>query len=240
VKNQELSTDDFSGLQKLAEARGNIYKLLSQIYLYEPSKELIKGLCEAKFLCYLSNVSSEYLQACKILEDFLKTLKGNGEYKSVRQEYMNLFVVPSRQYVRPYESVYRDKQFGSDKASGLVMGESTTAVKRFYTQAGVKISPIYTNLPDHFGLELQFMHLLCMRESEAWKQREKDKSFQYLELQRLFLKDHLAQWSNEVCTEIVRLAKRDFYKAIAEITKRYVAQDCAEVDLLIRETNKNN
>jgi TorA maturation chaperone TorD len=233
-----LSEKNFSENQKLAEARGNIYNLLSQIFLFEPSKEFLKGINETKFLYYLSNVSNVYLKAREILEDYLKSLKGDKEYISLRQEYMNLFLVPGRQYVRPYESVYKDKQFGSKKASGLMMGESTTAVKKFYKQSGAKISDGQKNLPDHFGLELEFMSFLCKKEAEEWKNNNESLANNYFFKQKSFLENHLIQWIYDFCSELASLAKLDFYKGVAMITREFVRQDFELVETMIKKLKK--
>lgn len=215
----------FHDFSQLAEARSNLYKLFANLYLREPSKELIKKMREKEFLSHFSKVS-QGASGVKRLERFLKKFDEEN-YNELKQEYMNLFTIPANQYVKPYESVYRDR--------GLVMGESTIAVKKMYKRAGAEISHEYKGLPDHFGLELEFMHFLCQREADAWKLKDKDLVLKYLRVQRAFLEDHLTRWTDDFCSEVAALAKLDFYKGVAEITKGYVTQDLEEVELLTRE-----
>jgi anaerobic sulfite reductase subunit A len=46
-----------------------------------------------------------------------------------------------------------------------------------------------------------------------------------LEVQRVFLNDHLGKWSPKLVADILKSASGDFYKAVAMITRGYVEMD---------------
>ncbi|HID27108.1 MAG TPA: hypothetical protein EYP22_04675 [Methanosarcinales archaeon] len=67
-------------------------------------------------------------------------------------------------------------------------------VKKFYEANGFSISEDYKDLPDHVGLELE-------------------------SAQKKFFEDHLIKWVPNLCEEIIKKSKSDFYKGIARITR---------------------
>lgn len=231
----QSTINNFETFKELAEARGNIYSLLSQFFLQEPSKEIINAIRGSGFLKHFSNFL-EALGKVNLFKEYLfNNLKRDEEFQRLKQEYMNLFKVPGPKYVKPYESVYRDGQFGHGKAQGFVMGKSTIEVKKFYRQAGAKISNNHKDLPDHFGLELAFMQFLVKKELDAWKHENKKCAVKYLDLQNSFLTIHLTQWSDDFCLELSKLTNNDFYRGLAEITRRYISKDKSEVEQILKE-----
>ena len=47
----------------------------------------------------------------------------------------------------------------------------------------------------------------------------------YLEVQRDFLDEHLGEWVPKFAADILKAPRREFYKAVAKITKGYVEMD---------------
>lgn len=209
-------------MKSLVEARRNFYKFLASVYLESPSHELISTILDPSFLQDLvetfGNSNSEYFL------NFSKRFDGN--YETVKQDYMDLFRVPLSKYVTPYESVYRDKRIVAGREVGrLLMGESTLAIKKIYAKAGLEISKDFAELPDHLGTELYFMHHLCEMGKNAWEKEEKEEALKLLKIERDFLNNHLSKWVSDVCDEIVKKAETDFYKGIATITKVFIFED---------------
>jgi len=78
---------------------------------------------------------------------------------------------------------------------------------------------------DHIALELQFMTHLCEKTSTAIKDGDLSDAKKYLEVQRDFLNEHLGKWVPELTADILKSAKREFYKAVAKITRGYIEMD---------------
>ena len=54
-----------------------------------------------------------------------------------------------------------------------------------------------------------------------------------LEVQRDFLNEHLGKWVPKLSADILKSARREFYKAIAKITEGYVEMDKKLVEELL-------
>ena len=74
---------------------------------------------------------------------------------------------------------------------------------------------------------------LSSKTSEALKNHKNAEVKKYLEVQRDFLNEHLAKWVPKLAADILKGAKREFYKAIAKITEGYVKIDVEAVSEMI-------
>ena len=78
--------------------------------------------------------------------------------------------MPGPDYVPPYGSVYRDGPNGPPgtwQGRPTLWGPSSVAVAQAYREAGLALAPGGPQVPDHIGLELQFMQHLCACEAGA-------------------------------------------------------------------------
>lgn len=169
-------------------ARANIYTFFSVLFLEEPSNETIK-------------IFPDILNA---LSDIIKNTISSITYEieEIKEDYNGLFVSVGSKYLKPYESVYTD--------NGLVNSKTTNAVKKFYTDAKVNIKD-YDDLPDHIGLELNFMAYLCKQDM--------------VKEQKEFLENHLCKWINEFCDNLMKKSSTDFYKVIGKLLNSYIEYD---------------
>lgn len=208
-------------LRLLAQVRSSKYKLLASMYAKEPPKERIVKMLDKEFLSELSRVFDEP-SSLDVLQRFAGTYVDDKEsYEELRSEYVRLFVVPSKGYVRPaYESVYRE---------GLLYQQSTMAVMEMYRREGLEVSEEYKELPDYIGLELGFMHLLIERELKVWEIGSVSEALSCLNTQKDFLEQHLLKWVPDLCDEIVKNTKHEFWEGVARITKAFLV---SEMDLL--------
>ncbi|MFN3481209.1 MAG: molecular chaperone, partial [Thermodesulfovibrionales bacterium] len=162
------------------DVKGRLYAFLSSLFIMEPSKGHVHDLRDI-----MNILGFPDLKLCRI-----------GE---LTREYYDLFVVPNPRYVRPYESVYRDRipiDFVGNPEQGLMprrryirgllMGRSTMDVLRYYREAGVYPS---TDLPDHLGNELAFLSYLLKKAKEVGSESDK-----FLRLYEKFKKDHPLKW----------------------------------------------
>ncbi|MCS4541100.1 MAG: molecular chaperone TorD family protein [Euryarchaeota archaeon] len=244
-----MSEKNFKDFEELAEARSNIYNFFSLIYSFKPSKEFVEKIKDKNFLLALRSFSGSIFAS---LSKFIENSELNTLLNELEIEYTRLFTAPGLDYVPPYESVYKDKwtieysgvpEAGlspkTEVVEGLLYGKSTVAVKEKYRKAGVKISENCKDLPDHIGLELEFMHYLTNKEFEAWKSRDKDSAIKFLEMQKEFLTEHLITWAPKFCSKVKESSKHIFYKTIAKLTKEYIELEHKEMDLLIEEAKKS-
>jgi len=157
----------------------------------------------------------------------------------VRQDYVDLFVVPGPRYVAPYESVFRDRWLlptllkpgsnpgeASREIKGLLMGESTMAVRRCYQDAGVLPSE---DLPDHIGNELRFMALLW-----AKRYREQPESQAVSAARRSFRDGHILKWIGDLRMKVAERERTGFYSAALGVAETLL-RDEAEWDVACEE-----
>lgn len=151
--------------------------------------------------------------------------------RELEQEYGDLFVVPSPKYAAPYESVYRDawllpcapsdpSQGGSANVmvKGLVMGESTLAVRRCYLDAGLVPAE---ELPDHIGNELRFMAYLWHREAEAPSRNGEPMSRH----RARFRDEHLLKWIGPLRERILKSERLGFYSMALQVVEVVLQND---------------
>jgi TorA maturation chaperone TorD len=208
-----------------AEARGNMYLFLSCVYLQPPKRALVRSIVEKEFLEHASSLFNP--KAVVFLKKFAAVAEIEKNFASLKQEYMDIFVVPTGQYVTPFEDAYLRK---------TAAGERAVAVRRMYLKAGAEKDLTFKKFPTHIGAELSFMGFLCEREAVAirsekggppWdqKKRKATDSIRYRELQIRFLQEHLNAWFPQLNRSIQAKAKSQFYRGLALITEEFLARD---------------
>ena len=87
-----------------AKARANMYRFLSNVYLLPPSKDFLHQIVAKKeFLEELSVLFGKSTVAA--LREFATTVDIDKDLSSLKQEYLDLFAVPTGRYVTPFEDV---------------------------------------------------------------------------------------------------------------------------------------
>ncbi len=224
--------------QQNAEARGNMYGFLATVYLRPPKQGFVRHVVAEDFLEELSSLFGG--EAVAALKNFAATAHSDKAIPSLKQEYMDLFAVPTGRYVTPFEDVYRGKPVESKQERGPLMGERAIAVRRIYREAGAEMDQECKELPTHIGVELSFMSFLCEMEAAAirndegdalqhQKERKTTDSSRYRELQVRFLQEHLNDWFPQLSQSIQANAKSPFYKGLTLIAEEFLALDTASL-----------
>jgi TorA maturation chaperone TorD len=218
-------------------ARGNMYRILSTIYLCPPEPEFLRRFLDRDFLEELSLVSGgravEDLISCAATTDLDK------DFASLKQEYMALFAVPTGRYVTPFEDCYWGMTVEGKRERRPLMGERAVDVRRMYRRAGAKMDQSCKELPTHIGVELSFMSYLCDEEAAVVCSeggdvpegqpdgRNVEVSIRYRELQIRFLREHLNEWFPQLSRVIQAKARSRFYRGLALFTEEFLARDMA-------------
>ena len=120
----------------------------------------------------------------------------------------------------PFESVWREDR---------LIGESTVAVIESYAQAGfADIEPV-AGPQDHIAVELKFIALLALRETEAWRANQPDQAGQRLIQQRDFLDHHLTTWAPRWASTLALDSREPLFTALAGLLKAGLEQAGAEL-----------
>lgn len=234
-KAASLNPDAVSA-QEDARTRGTMYRFLSTIYVSPPEQDLVRQITEKEFLEELSTLFGD--KAVAELKEFADGFDKNFAF--LRQEYMDLFAVPTGRYVTPFEDVYQGATGEGEPAKGPLLGPRAVSAIRMYREAGAEMDRACKELTTHIGVELSFMSFLCEREAEAIPHEkgearpdpspgEAANSGKYRELQIRFLKEHLNDWFPRLSRSIQANAKSRFYRGLARITEEFLAQDTASL-----------
>jgi TorA maturation chaperone TorD len=234
-KAASLNPDSVS-TQEEALTRGTMYQFLSTIYLSPPEQDLVRQVTEKNFLGELSSLFGD--KAVAELKEFAAGF--DKDFASLRQEYMDLFAVPTGRYVTPFEDVYQGATKEGKPVKGPLLGPRAVSVIRMYREAGAEMDRACKELATHIGVQLSFMSFLCEREGEAiphekWDARpdsspgEAANSVKYRELQIRFLKEHLNDWFPRLSRSIQANAKSRFYRGLALLTEEFLARDTASL-----------
>ncbi len=194
--------------QKARESleRSNLYGLLSIIFKKEATSQLIERIRNSE----ISRVLGES-------EIQLYDMPENEILPKLAVEYTMLFLGPGK-HISPHESVHRN-------GKGLLYGDSTLDVKKFYKNCDFVLSPLYKGIPDHIAVELEFMQHLAKRESTSWKERNRDKAMKFQRMQKRFLSEHLNKWVSAFCEKVEMRAELSFYKGFARLTAQFIESE---------------
>lgn len=201
-------------LAATARQRGAVYGLLSRCYVGEIDKVLLARLKDERFAEAMTAVGLPFDRAelCRPAEGLLEELA---------VDYAWLFLGPG-EHLSPHESVQRP-DVGKD--SQQFWGPATAQVKQFIEACGFAYDDDFNGIPDHIGVELEFMAQLCMAEAEAWQRHKPTLARQYQGHQKRFLEHHLLIWVPSFCEKVAQRAQMSLYRFIAQLTGDFVAAD---------------
>lgn len=201
----------------IAADRERTYGFLASLCLEPPAESVLSTIRDGSILLTLreAGAGEKALAALSELVDAVQA--GSAQLQQdLESEHTALFVLASG--VVPHESAYLDP-------ARRVGTRITTDVSRFYENAGASILEQCTEMPDHLGLELEFMAFLCRVEQQL--DGSSDQAFldQCVKLQKQFLEQHLSRWAYRCCDEILKTATGGFYKAVAHLIADFLKSD---------------
>ncbi|MFQ6082704.1 MAG: molecular chaperone [Candidatus Aminicenantia bacterium] len=217
MKNTKLSE-----LCEMAQQRSNVYGLLAVIYGQEPTEEFLREMKKIGLVKGLLDLGFQFE------EDFLKKPE-NELALELAVEFARLFLGPDK-HISPYESVYHKRE----GEQGLLWGEVTVEVKKMIEASGLQFKKDYGGIPDHIGIELEFMSKLIRKEKQAWKKKDVATAIKLLKIEKRFIDEHLSMWVPLFCEKIIGEAKLNFYREMAKLTKEFILSEGKEITQLIR------
>lgn len=170
-------------------------------------------------LIYLEEPNAQLL-------DLLKNV-GLGTSSSLEDlavEYARLFIGPGKHFA-PYESVQRADD------SGKYWGNATVVVKKIIESTGLKYESSFTGMPDHLGVELEFMQKLIEHQLKAERQGDQPGAERAQKAQKRFFNDHLWQWGPQFCRQVKKAARLKFYKDALALTEEFLEQEKEDLKL---------
>lgn len=201
-----------------SEHRSSVYGFLALIFRTEVTENLLKQIKDTDMLSTLSDIGAGFDN------DFLQRPE-NELIEDLAVEYTRLFLGPGK-HISPHESIYHER---GDGDWGNLWGADTVAVKKFIETAGLEYRNEYTGLPDHIGVELEFMGEVIKREAAARKDNDREGALYCLKIEKKFIDEHLAGWIPMFCDKVIEHAELSFYREIAKLTKSFLENEREEI-----------
>jgi DMSO reductase family type II enzyme chaperone len=95
----------------------------------------------------------------------------------------------------------------------------------FYRAFGFNIGGKVRERPDHISAELEFMHILTLKEAYAAEKGVAERVEICVEAQRKFLQEHLGQWLGLLAESLARSAEEGPYLSLARFAAAFVEAD---------------
>ncbi|MEO8224423.1 MAG: molecular chaperone TorD family protein [Gammaproteobacteria bacterium] len=155
----------------------------------------------------------------RALDPLLAEVSGS-ELTRLRAEYSGLFEVGSQ---GPPVPIREDLQTGQRAGT-------REEVVRFYDYFGYALDGKFEWQPDHLSVELEFMHYLCFRESEAAgkpasKPADDGDALSYQLAQADFTGRHLASWLPQLARNVELVAADSLYCRVVTAVREFVTAD---------------
>jgi anaerobic sulfite reductase subunit A len=200
----------------LSNARADMYRFLSGIFLEEPDGDRLAAMKKMDFPQSAQN--EELREGYALLKKHLEKA-GEDDLEEIAADYASVFLAAGSATGRaafPYESAYLS-------SARLAGGESAGDVAALYAEKGLKPSKVPYRAPaDHIGFETAYMAHLCGLSAEASENGDKAAYAAGIAEQRTFLLRHLLRWHRAFCADARKYAATDFYRAAAEITRGFL------------------
>ncbi|ADI00105.1 TorD/DmsD family molecular chaperone [Salisediminibacterium selenitireducens] len=196
--------------------KANLFKVLSELYK-EPGADL------PGYMDYLIEALEELqpalaLKAEDLADELDKYQLSHNENKLVI-DYAKLFVGPFDMKAPPYGSVYLDD-------GRRLMGDSTTAVEKFYSETGVEKLNVYHQPADHISVELEFMYYLYFKYVESGE-------LKYLDRMQRFMQQFLFTWIFKFAKKIRENANEPFYLKLAQLTEEIIEWEAHQLEIQV-------
>lgn len=204
-----------------AKDRALMYRFLGELYLMEVDAAQLGAMKKMVFQDTSEEVDPDLREGFVLMG---KAVSGMSEddLDDLAADYAKTFLAAGDATGRaafPYESVYVDKKH-------RVGGSTEMQMHALYKARGREADPqMYRTMDDHIGLILEYQGLLCEELEEALKKEEQEKVVSLLKEQKELLTSHLTNWVFAFSEDVLRYAERDFYKAVALITRGFLKQE---------------
>jgi TorA maturation chaperone TorD len=191
------------------ENRIALYALISRLMISEVDEAFLKSIESSEAILSLF---PHYRDWDKRQEFDQSTLK--ERYMDV--DYANLFLL----HLIPYESFYtRDDQ--------MIESGGDNPLLTLYNALDFKVELDKARVvsPDHIGVELEFMYMLCLAMKKADQANDDEAMEELLYVQKGFLEDHLLNWAPMFLINMKKESRTPLYHDGAELALEFLLSD---------------
>ncbi len=191
------------------ENRIALYALISRLMITEVDEDFLKSIEENDALLALFPNYKAWDKRKEFNHSILKE-----RYLDV--DYANLFLL----HLVPYESFYtRDDQ--------MIESGGDNPVLTLYNALDfrVELDKARVVSPDHIGVELEFMYMLCSAMKKAEEAEDSEAMKELLYVQKGFLEDHLLDWAPMFLINMKKESRTPLYHDGAELALEFLLSD---------------
>ena len=138
----------------------------------------------------------------------------------LKREYESAFEVSGGAERPPNETAHAPES----PQEGLTKSYELADIAGFYRAFGVEVEP-GTERVDHIAVELEFMHLLAVKEAVAEVKGEPENAAICRDGAVSFLRDHLGRWCPKLCARLQADGAGQLYQAAGELLVQFVKLD---------------
>lgn len=106
-------------------------------------------------------------------------------------------------------------------------------VAGFYRAFGFALGQVVRERPDHVAVELEFMHVLALKEAYAWHVGEPEHAAICVDAQQKFLQDHLGRWFDLFTQGVTHNAPDSVYALAAQLAAVFVRADAERLGVAL-------
>lgn len=213
------------GPARTAMIRAELYGALSRGLMY-PTAELVQAAATGRYAAMIAD--GLWSLGYPAPPDGLAALAGAPDPGQWAAEYLRLFTQGARVPCPLYETEYTG-------AHVWMQTQEMADIGGFYRAFGVDAEGSGER-PDHLGVELEFMHLLCVKEAVALADGDGDAAAVCREAQQKFLGDHLACWTGIVARAAGDHSRLPAFAALTAAADVFVQADAACLGVTPRRT----
>ena len=191
------------------ENRVALYALISRLMITEVDEAFLKSI-----------------ESDRAILDLFPNYKAWGKRKEFNNtilkerfldvDYANLFLL----HLVPYESFYtRDDQMIESGGDNPVLELYNALDFRVELERARVVSP------DHIGVELEFMYMLCEALEKAFDADDREGVIELLQVQQGFLKEHLLEWTPMFLINMKNESRTALYHDGAELALEFMLSD---------------
>ncbi|HQR73518.1 MAG TPA: molecular chaperone TorD family protein [Sulfurovum sp.] len=191
------------------ENRITLYALISRLMMTEVDSAFLDTIESNEALLSLFPHYQTWEKRSKYTNETLIAEQYNVDFA-------NLFLLD----LIPYESFYtRDDQ--------MIESGGDNPVLDLYNEYGfrVELDKARVVSPDHIGVELEFMYMLCMAQQRAFDADDKEGICELLDVQKSFLQEHLLEWAPLFLINAKKESRTPLYHDGAELTLEFLLSD---------------
>lgn len=144
-------------------------------------------------------------------------------------DFSNLFLM----HLVPYESFYtREDQ--------MIESGGDNPVATLYNALDFKVELDKARVvsPDHIGIELEFMYMLCNALEKAYEAKDKEGIKELLGIQYGFLKDHILKWMPMFLIAMKNESRTPLYHDGADLALEFILSDFEYISNIINQSDK--